>query len=248
MLMIAIGNAAVYIVDLFGGIGELPLSGYLFLAWPLVKAGQIWRLITFVFIPPSSIHWLLTPVVIYFYYWLGKTLEAEWGALKLTVFYLSGMLITIAASAFPTAPIVFGADLNLSLFLAVATLFPDVQIRLYFLIPIKMKWLALVSVAFVVYSVTKSHSWMPLVPMVNYLIYFGPGLIRSVSRQKNTTHKTLEFRTELRRAKKVKGYLHKCAVCGVTDTDRPDMEFRYCSLCASYECYCQEHIKNHTHK
>ncbi|MDR1735689.1 MAG: rhomboid family intramembrane serine protease [Oscillospiraceae bacterium] len=251
MLFIAIGNISVFALDYLIPTG---VSHLLWLYWPSVLSGEIWRLVTFVFIPPPGIIPLLTPLVIYFYYWLGRNLQSEWGRMKTTVFYLSGMLFVIVGSFIHeqltplSLLLITGSDLNLSLFLAVATLFPETQIRIYFVIPVKMKWLALVYAGLVVHSVIVSGSWLPLLPLGNYLLFFTPKLIKMVRRQSKYSKKALEFKTEVRRAKKTQGYLHKCAVCGVTDAERPDMEFRYCSLCSGYECYCAEHIKDHEHK
>ena len=247
MLFIAIGNAVVFVADLFTANSEFHLTPMLWMDPGLILQGEVWRLVTFVLIPPSTMLWLLTPLVIYMYYWMGRSIEAEWGQLKLTLYYLAGMAVVIAASFIFRRPAT-GADLNLSLFLAMATLFPEVQIRIYFVIPVKMKWLALLYGGIVLLTVVASRSLLPLLPLVNYLIFFLPGFIRFARRRGKTEKRAIEFKSELRRAKKAKGFLHQCAVCGMTDTDFPDMEFRYCSLCAGYECYCSEHIRGHEHK
>lgn len=246
MLFIAVGNAVVFVGDLFVSYSGVTLSEWLYMDWNLVLQGEVWRMLTFVLIPPSSIFWLLTPLVIYMYYWMGKSIQSEWGRLKLTIYYLTGMLIVLAGSAV-FGRMATGADLNLSLFMAMATLFPETEIRIYFVLPVKMKWLALLNAALIIGSVLLTHSFLPLMPLINYLLYFGPGLIKKARRQSGYSQKTMAFKTEVRRAKKERGYLHKCAVCGVTDTDDPGTEFRYCSLCSGYECYCHQHIKNHEH-
>lgn len=246
MLLIAMGNAVVFVADLFYAQGASNLSSLLYMDWGLVLQGEFWRVVTFIMIPPSSMFWLLTPLIIYMYYWMGKSIQSEWGRLKLTIYYFSGMAIVLAGSAVFGRPAT-GADLNLSLFMAMATLFPETEIRIYFVLPVKMKWLALLNAALIIGSVVLTRSFLPLMPLINYLLYFGPGLIKTAQRQSGYGKKTLEFKTAVRRAKKERGYLHKCAVCGVTDVDDPNAEFRYCSLCAGYECYCQKHIKEHEH-
>ena len=247
MLFIAMGNAVVFVTDLVGSGGEFSLSSLLYLDRTLILQGEVWRLVTFVLIPPSSALWLLTPLIIYFYYWMGRAIEAEWGQLKLTLYYLTGMAAVIAGS-FLFDRSAAGSDLNLSLFLAMATLFPETQIRIYFVIPVKMKWLALLYGGMVVFSVVMSRSLLPLLPLVGYILFFGPQFVRAARRRGRHEKRAVEFKSELRRAKKVKGYLHKCAVCGATDEERPDLEFRYCSLCSGYECYCEGHIRDHEHK
>ncbi|MCL2030854.1 MAG: hypothetical protein FWG93_04855 [Oscillospiraceae bacterium] len=247
MLLIAVGNAVVWLADLINSGNDFSLTAMLSLDPALVLQGEVWRLLTFVLIPPGTALWLLTPLILYFYYWMGRSIEAEWGSLKLTLYYLAGMAAVIAGSFLTGSPVT-GSDLNLSLFLAMATLFPDTQIRVYFILPVKMKWMALVYAGTLVLSVFLSRSPLPLLPMASYLLFFGSHWLRLARRRGRHGKRAVEFKTELRRAKKVKGHLHQCAVCGATDTERPDLEFRYCSLCAGYECYCGEHIRSHEHK
>jgi membrane associated rhomboid family serine protease len=246
MLIIAVGNGAMFVAELFMNSESFNLTWLLMMHRDLVLQGEIWRLATFVFIPPSSALWLLTPLIIYMYFWMGRSIEGEWGRLKFTLYYLTGMA-TVIAGSFLFGRAATGADLNLSLFLAMATLFPETQIRIYFILPVKLKWLALLYAGMIVFSVISSRSLMPLMPVISYLIFFGPQLLRMVRRRGRNEKQAIEFKSELRRAKKEKGFLHQCAVCGATDTDRPDLEFRYCSLCAGYECYCQDHIRDHEH-
>jgi hypothetical protein len=248
MLFVAVGNMVVFIFDLFAP--ELNFAGMLAFYLPLVLKGEVWRLFTFVLIPETGLLKFLTPLVIFFYYWLGKTLQSEWGRLKFTIYYLTGMLLQILVCSL-TKSFGLGHDLNLTLFLAVATLFPEYPIRLFFVLPIKMKWLALFDAVLIVLSVWTSSSLLPLVPLINYLFYFSPTLIRAVQGASRYPTRNGSRPIQMKKAanakKKQRGYLHKCHVCGLTDVEDPSMEFRYCSLCSGYECYCSHHIRDHTH-
>ena len=231
-------------------------------------SGEVWRLVSFLFAHdslvdlPGGILWFA--LSLFFYFWVGRSLEAEWGRMKFTIYYFSGSLLALIfcmasylATGFPFPASLF--YLNLSLFFALATLIPNHQIRLYFVIPIKMKYLALAQAA--IFIVLPIFLWfsgtpfpanlVPLLSILNYLIFFSKhlwGFVRRTPQKVRATLRTVHFASEVRRAKSSRGYIHKCAVCGRTDTELPDMEFRYCSLCAGYACYCADHIFDHPHK
>ena len=249
MLAIVICNAIVFVLDL---VSSGTLSPLLYFNRHLILHGQVWRLITFVMVPGySNIIWLA--IGLYFYWFIGSNLEREWGAGKFTIYYFSGVLLTaIVGMITGYASITY---INLSLFLAFATLFPNLQFLLFFIIPVKAKWLAwldgaLLAVSFISYLVQGSIAGavLILVSILNYLIYFWDDLIYFVRRQKrSTSRQAMNFKRAAEAKRDAKGYLHKCAVCGRTDTDYPDLEFRYCSKCKGYYCYCMDHINNHVH-
>jgi len=266
MRYIIIGNAAVFLLDQFSNGICSQLLGF----WPgLILQGQIWRLFTFLIVPErTELIWLA--VSLFFYYFLGTTMEREWGTAKFTLFYLSGAVLTIIAGFIGGffmgnlqyalgVPVITMSSVNFSLFLAFATLYPDVQIRVYFIIPVKAKWLAILYVVITLWNIfTTGSLLLPIVlpaalaSFTNYTIFFWSDLTQIVSRlQRRAKHKTsrqtTNFRAAQKHAKEKKGYLHKCAVCGRTDTDHPELEFRYCSKCNGYYCYCMEHINNHVH-
>mgnify|MGYP002551379972 CR=1 FL=1 len=238
------------------------LLRYLTLEPYYILHGQIWRLVTFVFVPTNSGIWLL--ISLYFYYFVGSVLEREWGAGRFTIFYLSGMLLTIVygfivyfAAGLPVP--LSTVYINYSLFFAFATLYPDNMVLLFFFIPLKMKWLAWLDAAYFAYSILdglislpgtlKLLGIMPVIAILNYLLFFGSTLGGLFS-PRAARRKTVNFQQELHRMKKdakQKNYMHKCAVCGRTDADYPELEFRYCSRCAGYHCFCQDHINNHVH-
>ena len=148
--------------------------------------------------------------------------------------------------------------INLSMFFAFATMFPEQRVLLFYIIPIKMKWLAIVDAAYFVYDIAVNigrgygmMSFLPLVAVLNFFLFCGDDLFHTVMpRGRQRRQKTINFQREVRKIKyeqKHSGYTRKCEVCGRTDTDYPDLEFRYCSRCAGVHCFCQDHINNHVH-
>lgn len=246
MLYIVIGNALVFMLSLTDR-GPIIVSYFTFIP-RLIMQGEVWRLITFILIPPASNLFTLL-LSLYFYYMVGSVLEREWGVLKFNVYYFSGIVLTIIYSLI-SGTYATAHYINLSLFFAFATLFPDFQILLFFFIPIKIKYLAFVNAAFFLFGIIFNSfpaNLLPLVAVANYFLYFYGDFIYFFKKQRTVAKNTVSFKNKIRSMKKEKGYLHRCTTCGKTDTDHPDMEFRYCSLCRGYACYCEEHIMDHTH-
>ena len=256
MLYIVILNIVVYAFMMMDTTGlvyqKLCFSG------AGVLRGEVWRIVTYLFVPDAGSP-ILFLISMYFYYWIGSSLENEWGAGKFTIYYLIGALLQAIFGVVLTLVtkqdiLITATYLNLSLFFAFATLFPDVQVLLFFILPIKVKWLAYVDAALFVIAVVTTPfplNLLPVVAVLNYLLFCGGWLFDffrpATVRQKR---KTVAFKTEARRIQREqaeRGYRHKCEVCGRTDTDYPELQFRYCSRCAGYHCYCEEHISNHTH-
>lgn len=261
MKYIVFGNAIVWLLDLLSG-GQA--SYWLSFVPGAIFQGQVWRLVTFVFVPAYSDLLYLT-LSLFMYYFLGAQLEQIWGSTRFTVYYLLGTVLTALCglllwfSPFRFWAVVDMGYVNLSLFLAFATLFPDMQFRIYFLIPIRGKWLALVYVVLIGLDVFKyvalGHYLLALTPVVsllNWLVFFWEDLFRGgqkvhVRVQRKVNQRPVDLHTAQQQVEKQQGYLHKCAVCGITDAMDKTMEFRYCSKCEGYYCYCANHINNHTH-
>lgn len=251
MKYVAIANVAFWLISLINPV----LYSYLVFSPRLIMHGQVWRLVTFAFMPGTT--GLLALVSIYFYYWIGSTLEQYWGTAQFNLFFFGGVLFTVVYGMI--AWFLFGADIMvtaeyvyLSMFLAFAVMFPDTSVFLLFIpIPIKMKWLAIIdAVLFVAEIVTAPllYKLLPIVAMLNFFIFCGGDLVRLFPGKQSGS--SINFRRESSRIKREQAqrlYNHKCAVCGKTDTDYPELEFRYCSRCAGYHCFCQEHINNHIH-
>lgn len=216
--------------------------------------GQVWRLVSFLFYPPST--GLLAFIAFYFYYWIGSTLEQYWGTAQFNVYFFSGVLLTIVFGFlvyFITGVNIMLSSkyLFLSMFFSFAALFPDMTVLFMFIIPIKMKYLAIIDGLFFLFSVITTPfplNLLPLVAIANFLIFCGGDLLRMLPRRPSGS--AVNFRREsrrIRREQEHKLYTHKCSVCGKTDVDYPNLEFRYCSRCAGYHCFCSEHINNHIH-
>ena len=225
MLIIVVGNAFVFALTMMNG-WDLTLINNILLNPQRVMQGEVWRLITFIFVPEvGSIISLLFSL--YFYYLAGTGLEHEWGGFKLNVYYLVGMIATIVVSLLTGLPAT-GAFINLSLFLAFARIYPDFQILLFYIIPIKVKYLAIFNWIIIGFNFITAGSLrgmiLVLIP-VNY-------------------HRNQKFKSQV----KQREILHKCVVCGITEKDDPSMEFRYCSKCSGKQCYCINHIRDHEHK
>ncbi|MDR3207703.1 MAG: rhomboid family intramembrane serine protease [Oscillospiraceae bacterium] len=222
--------------------------------------GEVWRLVTFLLVPNwvaglmgNFLDFIFAVITLVFYVWVGRSLERFWGRLKLTVYYAAGALLT-AVYALLLGAVPDPMFINLSLFFALATMIPDETIRAFMIFPIKFKYLALAEAAyFIIWPLLNpTLGWgrlVPLVAILNFLLFCGGDLWQLVRRTRvGPSRRTIQFKSEIRRTKAQRGYIHKCDVCGRTDTDCPDMEFRYCSLCVGYACYCADHIFNHTHK
>ena len=233
-----------------------------------ILRGQVWRLVTWVLYPPSTsgVLWFAI-AVLFFYYPIGTSLERTIGTFKYTLYILSGVIFTILG-AFILYFLLGGNVLvgnvfstyyiSLSTFLAYAMCYPDMQVLLMFIIPVKMKWLAIFYVVIVVYEMIQyimAGAWYLVIPIVasllNFIIfYFGT---KDFSRY---NPKEVHRRNEFRRAMEPQGRMksgsgsvtkHKCAICGRTELDDPNLEFRFCSRCNGNYEYCQDHLFTHTH-
>ena len=233
-----------------------------------ILRGQVWRLVTWVLYPPSTsgVLWFAI-AVLFFYYPIGTSLERTIGTFKYTLYILSGVIFTILG-AFILYFLLGGNVLvgnvfstyyiSLSTFLAYAMCYPDMQVLLMFIIPVKMKWMAIFYVEIDVYEMIQYvmvGAWYLVIPIVasllNFIIfYFGT---KDFSRY---NPKEIHRRNEFRRAMEPQGRMksgsgsvtkHKCAICGRTELDDPNLEFRFCSRCNGNYEYCQDHLFTHTH-
>ena len=264
MRVIVIGNVAVYVLMLLTQANDANALSFLTFNLNALLHGEVWQLVTFVFVPAYSSPFALL-ISLYFYYWIGSTLERQWGTAKFNLYYISGTLLTVLgvvlASLITGNPYLTAAGtgyVNLSMFFAFAFLFPDTTVLLFFILPVKMKWLAYLDGALFAFDIIKAigaHNWagvvLPIVALLNFAVFIWPEVHYLKERAKyQNSRKTVQFRqAQQQQAKQAKqqGYRHKCAVCGRTDTDYPDLQFRYCSKCVGYHCFCQDHIFNHVH-
>ena len=260
MRYIVIGNVAVYLLMMFTRSADANALNFLSFNLGALLHGEVWRIITFIFVPGQASPFMLV-IALYFYYWIGSTLEREWGTAKFNLYYFSGVLLTVIGTVL--ASLIAGINftvagttyVNLSMFLAFAMLFPNTQVLLFFIIPIKMKWLAIADGVLFAVDILSSlfhGSWggvvLPIVALLNFFVFIYPEAHYFAERKKyQHSRQTVHFKQAVKQQQQERGYHHKCAVCGKTDTDYPDLQFRYCSKCAGYHCYCQDHIFTHVH-
>lgn len=250
MRYLTIANVVFWIL----GTANSVLLSYLRFDAGLIMQGQIWRLITFMVYPPSM--GLLAFLVFYFYYWMGTALEQVWGTAQFNIYLLIGWALTVIYGflVYFIGGLRISIDaqyLYLSMFFSYAALFPDQTVLLFFFIPIKMKYMAIIDAVYFLAAVITNPfpvNLLPVVAVLNFFIFFSGTLLQRIP--KKASQSTINFRKasqKIRREDREKLYHHKCAVCGRTDTDYPGLEFRYCSRCVGYHCFCSDHINNHIH-
>ena len=265
MLYIALGTGLVYLFSL--ATNSYYLYGLLRFDRELILRGQIWRLFTYpLTYRAGSV--ILTAISLLCYYSLGRAMENIWGTCRFTLYYLSGIVLMDIYC------MIFGGQasvtyLNLSLFLGYATLYPNASFLLFFIIPVKAWIFALVDLVLVLSSLFTDPfpaNLFSVISLANYFLFFGKDVLnvipmswrvnarRLLRRKKGgktaTKAKVIPFDAgsyEASTATVKAPYTHRCTICGRTDVSDPELEFRYCSRCKGYYCYCQDHINNHTH-
>ncbi|MCI8659653.1 MAG: hypothetical protein HFG54_05340 [Lachnospiraceae bacterium] len=255
VILYAVG-LAVYVVNpmMYWSI----YGNYLCLDARAILHGQIWRLLTFLIYPPSFGMFRFTSIflgiiALFMYHSLGQTLENVWGSFRFNVFFFMGMLAQGLACLI--GYVVFGQEwmlttgfLNSSIFLAFAMYFPDVQFLLFFVLPVKAKWLAVAECAVYLYSFvfgTNADRCELIVSLANILVFFF--ITRNYKRY---APKEIKRKNHFKKEVKIMpkgGTRHRCAVCGRTELDGDELEFRYCSKCEGNYEYCQEHLYTHKH-
>jgi len=217
-----------------------------------VRAGQYWRLVSYLFLVGST-----NPIFAFFklsFTWfIGRTLEAEWGAFKLNVYYLVGMIGTTVAAMLVGEP-VGNTYLNLTLFFAFATLYPDYQISLFLIIPIRVKWVALLGVGGLVVSAwlgTWGDRAALLAATANYVLFFGKPLVdmargRLRARGSKDTLTAMKQGRVASATKPEKGVVRACTSCGKTEAEGADIRVCSCEKCGVPTLFCLEHARAHT--
>ena len=242
---IALLNLFVYILFQF----QPEYVSFLTLEPALVLRGEVWRLVSYIFIPQyflgsgsilQSVFFLL---YVWFMIWVGNSLEQAWGAFRLTLYYVLGMAgVTIAAfllGAGQSDGNVLPLYINLSLFFAFATLFPNVQIYVLFIIPLKIKWVALIGLLPILFGFLYSSllgKTAIVISLLNYILFFAPVALSNARHSRDVQKRRLKFATGSVPADEP---LHRCAVCKRSERDDPELEFRVAS---DGEEYCVEHL------
>ena len=246
-------------------------ANYLMLDFGKILQGQIWRLFTFLLVPKISLgvnangmgNIFMFALELYIYYSIGNTLERVWGSFRFTCYYISGILMSIIAGFLLfvlSAPLGFAIPwtvgfeyINLSMMLAFVVVFPNVEFLLMFIIPVKAKWLGIfygvilvldimscLSMGFVGYGIAVAI----IVSMLNFVIFF---FATKNPYQKAKTVKRRQQFVKQTGPKVVSINRHRCAICGRTERDNENLEFRFCSKCDGNYEYCSDHIYTHEH-
>lgn len=244
-------NTVVYLLSLWNPA----LLSWLDLDPAAILGGQLWRLVTYIFIPGyggiftalfgQSGSALEVIFSLLFLWWIGDGLEHAWGAFRLNLFYLIGMLGTTLAA------FLFGADfsngmLNLSLFFAFAWFYPNLQIYFFFVLPVLMKWLAWFFAAMLLWNFvslgSNAYRMAVIASMANFLLFFGPEIIAGARHRRKVSQRRQSFP---KAAAPEDEPLHRCVVCRRTDLSHPELEFR---VAQDGNDYCTEHLPSRSNE
>ena len=283
-LYLVIGYVIGYVIDL---VNSDMYSLLLFDPYKILH-GQVWRIFTWLFTAPESLG-IFTIVMLFLYYSLGTSLEHTWGVFRYNMFLLSGFLFTILGAIIvyifmvvyysnSTAGVMYSDGIalifgnyvslmvstfyiNMSIFLAFAVTYPNVQLLLYFVIPVKIKWFGYLYGVFIAYDIISTfrtysdavylaiiHGVIVITSLLNFLIYWMMDWKRGASHVKRSYEYKKSVKTGNKQRVHEDGTKHKCYICGRTDVEYPDLTFRYCSKCSGSKEYCQDHLFTHEHK
>ncbi len=187
MMVVVLGQAMVYFANMFAPAAQI--ASRLALSWNYILQGEVWRIITFIFVPSTASSPIFLAIALYFYYFIGSTLERNWGAFKFNIYYLLGIVGALIAGLiyyiiFPGGYYYITTEqLHLSLFFAFAMLYPNMQIMLFFVVPVKIKYLGFLSAALMAFQFIMS-SWATrlaiIMSLINFFIFFGGTFIRHI--------------------------------------------------------------------
>lgn len=258
----AIPNLSLYIVIAYA-IGYIlqytnPIALYFLELNPaLILQGQVWRLVTWVISPPGNTNIIFAVITLFFYYSVGTSLEMAWGTFRYNAYVFLGLIATaVGLILLYVVGMLFGQHWNftsstyylaMSIFLAYAASFPEMQVLLYAIIPVKVKWLGILDGVFLLYSFIMSGlggKVAIVISILNFLVFFFT--TRNYKRiSPKEQRRKQKFRKEMHTASGITR--HKCAICGRTEMDAPSLDFRFCSKCDGNYEYCNEHLFTHTH-
>ena len=258
-LVLIMCYVAGYIIQLMGAAGGTNLLGFLTLDPYRILHGQIWRIVSWILVPPQG-SLLEIVIMLMLYYSLGTTLERTWGAFRYNVYIFSGILFTVLGAFVLYILYGSGADflggyfstyyINLSIFLAFAASYPDMELLLYFILPIKIKWMGLVYGVYILYQLATGNPASRIVvisSLLNFVVFFLSSRNLKPYTPKEQVRKA-KFRQQTRpHMTYANGAKHRCAVCGRTELDDSSLEFRFCSKCNGNYEYCQDHLFTHQH-
>lgn len=251
-MLLTASQVVVFVLSLFN-----PAAANLVALRPAdLRNGEFWRLFG-ILLEPVSLSPIFFIFAIMFFYLICDALERTWGTFRFNLYILVGWLLNVAVAlgAMYFAPpdvAMSAAFLQLSLFVAFAWLFPDFEINIFFVFPVKVKYLALISWVFLAFSLAtalatfRQGGWLQMLAIFasvgNFLIFFAPELLRA-ARAGHRRFSALGNESVQRRTIR-----HTCAACGANNVTHPDLEFRYCTKCTGTPAYCEEHLRSHEHK
>jgi len=273
-------------------------AAYMCLNPQKIFSGEVWRVFTWIVIPPSSLSsdalsLFFTVIMLFFYLSIGNSLEKAWGRFRYNIYIFGGMLVTLIVAlvsygvccAFygdANARIAIGAFIGasystyyilMSMFLAYAATFPDAVVLIYFVLPVKVKWLGVAYFAFMLYDMwgyfrsVFSGNMLAILPILamaasilNFLLFFFTTRSARVKRYAEARQRRAAYEKAMAagqkrfsenaqrvRRQEAKQPRHRCAVCGRTELSDPDLEFRFCTKCAGEKEYCMDHLYTHIH-
>jgi hypothetical protein len=216
--------------------------GFLVLDRDRLMAGEVWRLFTYLFIPSIGglfPDWLGMAMYVWFLFWMGDGLEQAWGAFRLNVYFLLGMIgTTIGVLIAGSSP--GGGIFYMTIFLAFARFYPDTVIRLFFVLPVKVKWLAWLDGALLLMNFIGGDMAIRLAivaGLLNYLLFFGRDIFNDAKLHREVVQRRARFEREIRTG--TEETMHCCKICGRTELTTPELEFR---VSDDGEEYCAEHL------
>lgn len=236
------------------------VQGLLTLEPHLILHGQVWRIVSWILIPPP-VNILFLIFFISCYYFIGTSIEQAIGTFRYNVYLFGGLLCSVLGAfilyviyylvaGIPVTGIggYFSTQyVTMSLFMAYASIFPNTQFQLWFIIPFKAKWLGIIDAVWMLFTfivINWAGRVAILASLMNFLIFF----FSTRNYKKYSPHEIRRkqvYRQQMRQAQSVTK--HKCAICGRTEVDSPNLQFRFCSKCDGNYEYCEEHLYTHTH-
>ncbi len=210
-----------------------------------VLEGEWWRPITFLLVPPLS-----NPIFALFM-WIciaafGAMLERTWGTARLNLFLVIGWVVTVAASFAAPQQVASNGFLGLSVLLAVCTMAPDLEVRLFLVLPVKLRWIGLAAwilIGATIVTGDRGTQLAAVAAILNWCLFLGPQVLRGVRAQRRSMVKA----AATAQARREPEPFHRCRICGRTDLSHPTLEFRYCDRCVGAPCYCMDHLRAHEH-
>lgn len=237
-MVIVCGQAVGFILGMY----DIKIIQPWYLRSDLIMQGEIWRLVTFPMIPPGF--GILTIFGIYLFYLMGNALEYQWGTFRFNLYLLIAYLSTVAVAFLLPGQNGTVSFIGSSVFLAFAWLFPNFELLLFFILPVKIKYLALIQWIGLTFGIISGGMWVRLyivASVLNFLLFFGADIFYRMRSGKRRMERGI--RQKIDEAKP----FHECTTCGVTDKMDRHMEFRYCSRCEGSHEYCMEHLNDHQH-